>query len=64
MPLEVNEIGIRLQVRDREDGEDQSEENRRPNHEEKDGCCGIDRDEIVEECMRRVLRMLKEARER
>ena len=60
MPLEVNEIGIRLQVRDREEGE----ENSRPGHEEKDGCCGIDRDEIVEECLRRVLRMLKEARER
>lgn len=62
MALEVNEIGIRLQVRDRD--EEEGEERGRPKKQEEDGCCGIDRDEIVQECVRRVLRMLKEARER
>lgn len=59
MPLEVNEIGIRLQVRDRDDDAEKS----RPQREE-GGCCSIDRDEVVEECVRRVLRILEEARER
>lgn len=63
MALEVNEIGIRLQVRDREDDDDKT---RRKDRDEPGGCeCeGGDRDGIVEECVRRVLRILKETRER
>jgi hypothetical protein len=59
MPLEINEIGIRLQV---SDPRGDAETGRPP--EDAAGPSRLDRDEIVAECMRRVLRLLAEARER
>lgn len=59
MPLEINEIGIRLEVRDRDDYAAKSRPDPGP-----DGCGGVHRDEIVEECVRRVLRRLEQAGER
>jgi Family of unknown function (DUF5908) len=61
MALEVNEIGIRMQVRN---GEEEDAEEKRSSEREEAGCGCLDRDEIVEECVRRVLQALKEARER
>jgi hypothetical protein len=61
MALEVNEIGIRMRVR----GEEEEEAGEKVARKVEDSGCGCqDRDEIVEECTRRVLQILKSARER
>jgi hypothetical protein len=57
MAMEINEIGIRLRVLDREADEGEG----RPGREE---AGAVDRGEIVEECLRRVLQILNSTRER
>jgi hypothetical protein len=66
MALEVNEIGIRLRVRG-EPGDEVGEEGEEREGKERGGadpCCDLDRDEIVDDCVRRVMQMLKSLRER
>ena len=60
MALEVSEIGIRMRV---DDGEDEGG-NERARSEQ--GSCteSLDRNEIVDDCVRRVLQILQRQRER
>lgn len=62
MALEVNEIGIRMRVS--EDGSDEPDGDRGDSRSEQADCCGLDRGEIVDDCVRRVLQVLKGMRER
>jgi uncharacterized protein DUF5908 len=56
MPLEIREIGISMRVGTQTPpAEAQPEQDRRP---------GLDREAIVDECVRRVLQMLKTRQER
>jgi hypothetical protein len=55
MPLEVNEIGISMQVRDGNCSEPESCQAEPNQDEPRDS----NREEIVEECVRRVLQVLK-----
>ena len=57
MALEISEIAIQMQVDD---------EDRGPGERSEGGGahCGLDKQEIVGECVRRVLKMLKDTRER
>ena len=67
MPLEVNEIGIRMRVDDTDDEEEDeiARRGRRKAVEDDDCNCGsLDREEIVDDCVRRVLQALKAMRER
>ena len=57
MALEISEIAIQMRVD--EDGEKKKEDKK-----DEDGCCDLDQAEIVEECVRRVLKRLKDRRER
>lgn len=56
MALEINEIGIRMRVRG-------DEEEPQPRKSEPGGC-GQDREQVVEDCVRRVLQILKNLEER
>lgn len=58
MTLEINEIGIRMNVRG------DSAEPRQQRTWERDGCGDVDREQIVEDCTRRVLRILENRRQR
>lgn len=58
MALEINEIDIRMQVRE---GSDQTRQQR---EEPQQPGCGGDREEIVQDCVRRVLQIMKTLRER
>jgi len=58
MPLEVNEIDIRMQVGNNTD------EDKKDKREIKSGCDNPDYEEIVDECTRRVLKRLLAAKER
>jgi hypothetical protein len=58
MTLEINEIGIRMNVRG--DSAPQSP----PKTYQQDGCGDVDREQIVEDCTRRVLRILENQRQR
>jgi hypothetical protein len=69
MALEVNEIGIRLRVRGEARGEIDEVDGVDEEREEKerggaDACCDLDRDGIVDDCVRRVMQILKSLRER
>jgi hypothetical protein len=68
MALEVNEIGIRLRVRGEATGEmDEVGEVGKEREKERGGadpCCDLDRDGIVDDCVRRVMQILKSQRER
>ena len=55
MPLEIREIGISMRV-----GENAHPADAQP----QEGEPKVDRDEIVDECVRRVLQMLKTRQER
>lgn len=62
MALEVSEIGIRMRVSDEE-----VEEKKEKRKEESAGKCGdgeLDHEEIVNDCVRRVLKVLQSMRER
>jgi hypothetical protein len=70
MPLEINEIGIQMRVGDDDPGESDSP-GRRSKKEKKEkskrgrgACCDFDREELVEDCVRRVLQSLNRVRER
>jgi hypothetical protein len=58
MSLEINEIGIKMQVHDR------SETVQRKSDSEAGGCNDLDREQIVEDVVLRVLKLLKTAKER
>jgi len=58
MSLEINEIGIKMQVHDR------SETVQRKSDSEDGGCKDLDREQIVEDVVLRVLKVLKTAKER
>lgn len=71
MALEINEIGIRMRVDDGDDDDDDDDDGagggwKQKLSEEDDDCgCGsLDRGEIVDDCVRRVLQVLKSMRER
>jgi hypothetical protein len=57
MPLEINEIGIRMNVRDA-GGDGQDEDERKASSDDAD-CRNRDHEAIVEDCVRRVLRILE-----
>ena len=54
MPLEINEIGIRMRVSDTT----KEPEERKPKIRE-DECRDVNREELVDDCVRRVLQILK-----
>ena len=60
MPLEINEIAIRLRV------DDEAGDSRRPSGDEGGDCAcdELDRAGIVEDCVRQVLRALQNAQGR
>lgn len=58
MPLEVNEIDIRMRVGDRAD------EDKKDNREIESGCGNPDYEAIVAECTQRVIKRLLAAKER
>ncbi|HEX6901162.1 MAG TPA: DUF5908 family protein [Thermoanaerobaculia bacterium] len=69
MALEISEIAIQMVVdEDADDEEEEDEEDGRKKKKKKDkdddGCCELDRQEIVDECVRRVMKMLKNKQER
>lgn len=54
MPVELNEIGINLSVSDTRKEREQAEEK-----VQQDGCDDVNREQIVDDCVRRVLQILK-----
>jgi len=69
MALEISEIAIQMQVdedagEETADGEETAGKKKQQGDGGEDGCCGLDKQEIVDECVRRVLNMLKTKRER
>jgi len=59
MALEINEVGIRLRVSDGGDGEEEERPSAEPG-----GGCELAREEIVADCVRRVLKILHRREER
>lgn len=53
MAIEIEEIGIRLRVGDETEKQPDGQRGER-----QQGCCEDDRESMIEECVRRVLRML------
>lgn len=74
MPLEIDEIAIRMLVGDDDDDDDDREgrgDRRRKKRSDDDdddgsdeGCCEHDREQIVRDCVRRVLAALREREQR
>jgi Family of unknown function (DUF5908) len=62
MALEISEIAIQMVVDGEEKEED--EEKKKKKNKDDDGCCELDRQEIVDECVRRVMKMLRTRQER
>jgi Family of unknown function (DUF5908) len=63
MALEISEIAIQMRVD--EDGDEETDDaKKKKEKKDDDGCCDLDKGEIVDECVRRVLKILKEQRER
>lgn len=60
MPLEINEIGISMKVRDGEEDQRRSEKSSGNSVE----CCDDDRESIVDDCVMRVLQILRTLEER
>lgn len=68
MALEINEIGINLRV-DGDGGGAQEKAGKKKKKKEgeagrRGACCGFDREEVVDDCVRRVLQALQALRER
>jgi len=61
MPLEINEIGIRMQIGGLESQDKQDDENK-PSPEL--GCGDVSRSEIVDDCVMRVLQILRTYQDR
>jgi hypothetical protein len=61
MPLEVNEIGINMRVSDNLGLTDTERKTngRRPKKAPENDCHDVKREEIVDDCVRRVLQILK-----
>ncbi len=61
MPLEVNEIGIIMRVSDNLGTTDTEPKTagRSPKKDPEDDCHDVKREEIVDDCVRRVLQILK-----
>ena len=67
MALEISEIAIQMRVdEDEDDDEEEDEDGKKKKKKDKDedGCCELDRQEIVDECVRRVMKMLRTKQER
>lgn len=70
MPLEINEIAIQMQVADDVDDDDDDaplrgkKKKAKKKTKERGACCDFDREELVEDCARRVLQTLHRLRER
>jgi len=73
MPLEINEIAIQMQVADDVDDDDDDDDvwrrgkkkgKAKKTTKERGACCDFDREELVEDCARRVLQTLNRLRER
>ena len=58
MPFEIDEIAIRMNVRDSEDNDRSSGNEKKARSDDSDGCAR-DHEAIVEDCVRRVLRILE-----
>lgn len=54
MPLEINEIGIQMRVR-----EEGGSARRQPSQAQAGECRDLEREEIVDDCVRRVLKILR-----
>ncbi len=64
MPLEINEIGIRMRVRDSDPEAEREPVRRGAAGGDADPCADLDREAIVEDCVRRVLKILENLPER
>ena len=71
MPLEINEIAIQMRVAEDDDGGDDDDalgrgkkKKAKKKTKERGACCNFDREELVEDCVRRVLQALHRLRER
>ena len=70
MALEISEIAIQMVVdedADDEEEDDDAEEGKKKKKKkgkDEDGCCALDKQEIVDECVRRVMKMLRTKQER
>lgn len=70
MALEISEIAIQMRVDEEADDEEEDgdgEEGKKKKDKkdkDEDGCCELDKQEIVDECVRRVMKMLKNKQER
>jgi hypothetical protein len=60
MPLEINELGIFMKVMDRED----EKEEKKDAEEDCEGCGGFSKDQVVEDCVARVLEILENKNKR
>ena len=59
MALEISEIGISMRVA----GDDGEAPQRQPQPRQ-EGCRDVDREQLVDDCVRRVLRILKNVEDR
>jgi Family of unknown function (DUF5908) len=71
MALEISEIAIQMQVDEdadeeetEDDGETAGKKKKGKKGHDEDGCCALDKQEIVDECVRRVMKMLRTKQER
>jgi hypothetical protein len=67
MPLEINEIGIKMSVGDGDDDTPAKKRKQAKKEQAKQGrgaCCNFDREELVDDCVRRVLKALHAIQER
>ena len=59
MPLEVNELGIFMQVTEKE-----NEKKKKEGKEDDCGCGDFSKDEVVEDCVARILAILERKNQR
>ena len=65
MPLEINEIAIQMRVAADDDAPERGKKKKaKEQTKERGACCNFDREELVEDCVRRVLQALHRVRER
>lgn len=70
MALEISEIAIQMVVDEDADDEEEDDDagegkkKKKKKDKDEDGCCALDQQEIVDECVRRVMKMLKNKQER
>lgn len=66
--FQIDEVGINLRVEDDGRGaRDRSKKKKKKKDEARrarSGCCGFDREEVIDDCVRRVLQALRAMEER